>query len=273
MKAKYLFILLLIIGLAACKKDESKLYVYADTGDIDWSESFVPYGKTLQFNIIAQSKESPLASLNLKSYDSQYLEQTWLDTTFTVSVNNVNIPLRFQLLAYPDTTGISFTLTGRTQEGTQSTYSFTLFCLPTQNRLTENDLVTLYSAASDKPSAFSLDKLDVLLQQEAEQTANCFYDMPQADENNDILSRTWVSQTGLYFARGGDFSYGTATISSLMATYKNTQHQTKISNLQNDEVILIGDDKQAKAVVKILNIYDEQGTEQDRYQFAIKVIQ
>lgn len=267
-----IYCLLLIAFLAACKTDKSKFYVYANTGDIDWSEQYVAYGKSVQLTLHAESDDAPIERLTLSSYDKQYLEQSWLDTIFVQERQTLDIPLRITPPAYQDTTDVSFTLTGSTISGKQTTYSFTLFMLPASLRLRENDAITLYSARSAKPSAFSVATMSVVYPADAKGLS--FQDMLTTDSiHSEHLSRSWISDTGLYFADGGDFSYGTATTSALMQAYRNSQHLSIITGLHNEQIILIGTATNAVAVVKIINIFDEAGTEDDRYQFSIKVIQ
>ncbi len=63
-----------------------------------------------------------------------------------------------------------------------------------------------------------------------------------------------------------------ATDISVKSTYLNSVKQPVVKNLSNDDIILIGRETEAYGVTKIINIYYETGSDNDRILFNLKII-
>ena len=74
------------------------------------------------------------------------------------------------------------------------------------------------------------------------------------------------------FSRAEGFNFGEATAQSISNTWKNLTASTTIKQLKADDVLLFGKGDEALGAMKIMNVYDEVGTESDRYVFSLKAI-
>lgn len=94
------------------------------------------------------------------------------------------------------------------------------------------------------------------------------------EQNDDVLSRQWTSGMGLQFARfdADGFNYATATFTSAKNSYQGANKTITVNDIQVGDKIITqySTDPEAYAVFDIIEIYDEPGSENDRYRFNMK---
>jgi hypothetical protein len=90
------------------------------------------------------------------------------------------------------------------------------------------------------------------------------------EATSNMLSGIWASGTGLRFCKANNFNYASATHQSVAAVYANSVTLPMVSELAIDDIIFVGSDNEAVAIIRIVNIYDVEGVENDRYDISIK---
>lgn len=72
------------------------------------------------------------------------------------------------------------------------------------------------------------------------------------------------------FVRANSFDYASATSSSLSSAYSASVTSDTVEDIRLNDVILVGRDSKAVGVFKVIQIFDEEGTLNDRYILNFK---
>ena len=67
-----------------------------------------------------------------------------------------------------------------------------------------------------------------------------------------------------------DFDFENANYSSVMNAYSSSNKTSKLMNVNNEDIVLVGKGSNALGVLKIINVFDEADPMQDRYYFVFK---
>jgi hypothetical protein len=91
-------------------------------------------------------------------------------------------------------------------------------------------------------------------------------------EDDEELSYSFSSYSGIKFIRNNDFNYAEATNQSAMDSYESSTPQSIISNVNVDDIIIAKYDtvNSRYAVIRVVGINDAAGTNADRYEFNLK---
>jgi hypothetical protein len=91
-------------------------------------------------------------------------------------------------------------------------------------------------------------------------------------EDDEELSYSFSSYSGIKFIRNNDFNYAEATNQSAMDSYESSTPQSIISNVNVDDIIIAKYDtvNSRYAVIRVVGINDDAGTNADRYEFNLK---
>lgn len=128
----------------------------------------------------------------------------------------------------------------------------------------------IYSALANNLSAFNIDLLQPLSVVDNPDSLQHFADNSIDSINGPILSRSWKSPAGLKFVRFEGFSYPEATKTMMQNSYSYGVKLTTINDIQNDDVIIIGREETALAIVLIVQVIDDDWTDNDKYLFNLK---
>lgn len=130
--------------------------------------------------------------------------------------------------------------------------------------------VLMYSPDSGQPDGFSLSNLQPLYVSASSDEDVDIY-VPQR-QDSDILSDEWRSKSGLKFTRMTGVDYATMTRDRLWTLYANAVRTDVVSGIRAGDVILVGTELSAVGAVLVTGVYDEPGTEADRYMFNVKLM-
>ena len=231
---------------------------------------YIAVGVPTIFNVKAESLDSEIAQIEIFCYDEIHGRQRIFDTIFTAQCK-VNFDWEYTFPYYKDSTyaEISFIATAKNAE--KMGYKIPCVITPTEKYDFDNvELVDIYSAASQKCSAFSFTLLTPIFKDTVD---HCMYDREQSDSSCvDKLSRSWGVSGGILFARVGNFDYANASFSSIQAAYDYSSHHTHITDIQVGDIFIVGVQEKAFGLIKVVLITDEEGTENDRYTFSAKFI-
>jgi hypothetical protein len=101
-----------------------------------------------------------------------------------------------------------------------------------------------------------------------------------ATETEDGLSFSINSMTNVVFCRSNSFDYAAATWANVQSVFKSSLRTDLIKDIQIDDVIIVGKEiytedsftLTALGAIKIMGIYDEAGSENDRIVFNLKTL-
>ncbi|MBC8299053.1 MAG: hypothetical protein H8E55_25125, partial [Pelagibacterales bacterium] len=89
------------------------------------------------------------------------------------------------------------------------------------------------------------------------------------DSISDILSRKWISMSGLSFTKVNEFDYAHATLEGIKTAYNTHLIKEFVDNIETDNII-IAKIENNYVIIKIMQVIDDAGSENDRYVFNIK---
>ena len=120
------------------------------------------------------------------------------------------------------------------------------------------------------PDGFSLTTLQPLYVSASEDSDVDIY-VP-AGQDSDVMSDGWLSKSGLKFARMDGIDYPTITRNRLWTLYSNAVKTDAVNGIAVGDVIMVGTDAVALGIILVTGVFDEEGTESDRYMFNIKLM-
>ena len=89
------------------------------------------------------------------------------------------------------------------------------------------------------------------------------------DSISDILSREWVSMSGLLFSKNNSFDYANATLEGIEDTYSTSVKKEFVDQISENDIIITKIEDNY-VIIKIISVIDNYGSEEDRYIFNIK---
>ena len=143
--------------------------------------------------------------------------------------------------------------------------------------LPERSGITIWSPASGKQDAFSFTTLQTLYSSETEECDLIF--LPT--EEIDALPKNWSTKTDIVFCKANNFDYTSATWSNIQEVFKSSLRTKIVEDIAIDDVIFVGREKTTEdgsyilttlGVIKIMAMYDEDGTATDRIVFNLKTL-
>lgn len=226
------------------------------------NEDILPYD--IQFNSIKE----PITRFQITQRTTKTASLCVFDTILNTQKQHLYFEYKVPSTIYENRIELSFTAKTASDYFTVTKY----LLLDTINtQLKESSAHVMYSEVGKTANAFSLSERQI--KNYPLDSLKCdIYDYHDSALLQNQLSSEWRSATGMCFARFNDFNYSDATVQSLQNSYSNAQKSTTVNQLKVNDVILIGNKITAKAVVKIIAIFDEAGYQNDRYVFNIKYI-
>ena len=266
---KLLLIFSSVLLLAACEK-QSELVTLMEIDNVQWQKGYTPSGTNLHFKLYAESQSSVVQRITIMSSDRQFKDRFLLDTMLAMPLKKVDLSFYYELPYYTDTMIVKFTGCAYDGSGRAASYPISINVAAGDEPIRPVDGITLYSAASSGKSAFSLTSMQAVYLG-TDSTAVAWFDLINRPDS-DVLSRAWHSEAKISFSRAEGFNYAEATAHSISETWKNMQSSTTIKQLKADDILLFGIQDEAYGALKIIAVYDEAGTENDRYVFSLKSI-
>jgi len=123
---------------------------------------------------------------------------------------------------------------------------------------------TMYSSSSTGFNAYDL--LNGLPMYSSDSTSHI---NDNTDTLSNILSREWVSSSGLFFTKHNNFDYANATSQTIMEAYEISLKKEFVDNIYVDDIIITMI-MNKYIVIKLIYVFDDVGSENDKYIFSIK---
>lgn len=270
MKLKiFLFVALIITSLGTgCKKDNSgppvvtlspsDLYAYGKAGSY--------YRVTVKV-----SSDIGLERFYIKSTPDNQPTQTIVDNA--VSKKNYTYDLEYLIPAALAGQSAVFQFTAQDEEGQESSVLQRLWVAKdTAKYLVETSGHIMYSNLSINPDAYDLEinqaKFSTL-------AGDSIKDIQDNSDTSDVLKKEWISPAGGKFVKFNGFDYANATDKSAKDAFDAGAQLDKVTSLQANDIIItrLGSQLQGTniyIVIKITNISDSSGKDNDFYVFNIK---
>ncbi|MFN6945378.1 MAG: hypothetical protein ACK4ND_10555 [Cytophagaceae bacterium] len=270
MYKKLFFIFLLpILVFCSCKKEEEEPFILRIT-----PEHLVLQGKAdevKQFHLKASSG-SPINRLIITSKEGNSFTKTELDSIL-IPVRNFNYTYEFRLPSSPDDYQLTMVFRVYDEAGNEAVASRTLQVKGVAEKpLKEYTGNELFSAQSGKPDAYDIHNRLALHASISDSSIKDLQDETIV-AGEEQLSKSWISPSGGKFVLFEGFDYVNATRSSVINAFNAGSKLDKVSNIRDNLVILIKTSRgneELYSVIKIVQVIDSEGTENDRYIFSMK---
>ena len=138
--------------------------------------------------------------------------------------------------------------------------------------LEETSGITLYTQGSyTKPDGLNLTTLRPILVELADSAEIDLYTCLD-EHGGTAITREWRTNTNILFARSNSFNYAEATDKTVSDAYASSLGMSRIGELVDNDIVLFGRMNKALGVIKIIYVFDEPGTDNDRYLINVKKI-
>lgn len=253
-----------ILGAACERESEADNVVIF----IKPSATTVNGGEKIYFDITSKTINQQLSRLTIASFDCINGEVLLYDEELTEKSISLRYVYEAPIVESP-TLDVELTFTAWDNLGNTQWIRYTVEVVSAAEGLDELTGIALYSPNSHKEDGFSFRLMQRVKSSEAEDTdVDIYVEADASDESR--LGRSWGSKTGVRFCKANTFNYAAASQLSIESVYNNSITSAKISDLAIEDIILVGDDHGAIAAIRIVNIYDDEGSAFDRYDISMK---
>jgi hypothetical protein len=222
--------------------------------------------------IESRSESGSKINLRVESIDPMNGALEVMDSSF--NFKKINYLLDYVVPAYPDSTESLLVFTLMNDEGDQIQIAKRIFINKGSSSIKETSGNIMYSTISSDPSAFSLEEMTPAFLKDSLTRELDIIDATSDKNNADgILSRTWVSRTGLQFVKFSGFNYADADAITISNSYKSGIKLSSVNNLKDSDIILVGRGNTAIGAIQILTVTDLAGSANDKYVFSIKKLE
>lgn len=265
MKKILLLLFLGVLVFASCKKNPDEDDVVIITKILN-EQSYYNTGDIVTFHVKSFANKGDIHKINISSVSVGM--ETLLDSV--INAERADFHFFYHVPSFNDTIQqVKFIFKSICSTGNESQMNKQIKVRSYDAPLEELGQFTMYSALSGKPDGFSINLVQTVYSQI--DTTRCdFYDC-SADASG-VFGRQWNGKNDLLFARFNDFNYSQATRKSVTNAFNDANKTTFIGDINNDDIIFIGNENRAFGVIKVMAVYDEPGTEDDRYNFYLKKI-
>lgn len=245
--------------LMSCEGNEELSDVAIFVSPSDKTESIAYSGDRVLYDIRIATSNENLKSLQIISFDSQNGQISWLD----MECSGKSLEYSFVYTA-PEFTRddciVTFDFIATDIEGNRASVKRILTVKSQAITIAEKTGIVLYSPTSGLPDALSLSEVTNpfnLNDSSEPDSADIF-----VEANSDFMDISWHSNTKIKFLRFNSFNYPGATGSSISSTFKNSIRTESVSNIQVNDIILVGHGDVAEGVFFVSNIIRNAGTPQ-----------
>lgn len=272
MKIKGILSLIILLGvvlsisLVSCEKDENKDPVFILSPKDPVTESAI--GEKTIFNIEIEGNDATLDKFTITQQD----QINGLQLLFEETINKkyYSYLFEYETPIFEDSTLISLVFKITTDKSADLSLTRRIMVLGDNTLLNESTGHTLFSALSGNYSGFNIDLLQPLSVNDNPDSLIHFADHSVDSIHFNTLSREWISPAGLHFVQFDGFSYPEATFTMMQNAYTYGIKLTSVDELENDDILIIGKDEDAFAVIQIVQIIDSDSTLNDKYLFNLK---
>ena len=224
----------------------------------------------IYFDIVSNTINETITLFEIATFD----KDSGLKTVYSSRPSSKQFTYRFEytLANYPEDITIEFVFSAVDNINNRQEIRVPILVRGNATSVDELTGVAIYSPSSGKNDGFSFKHKQSVNSNTATDEELDIYVKPQADENSELLSRCWASKTGLRFCKFNNFDYASASLQSVAAVFSTSTTEPEIDNLEIGDIVFVGQEKVAIAVIRVVNIYDGNGVSDDRYEISIKIV-
>jgi hypothetical protein len=256
---------LTVIFASSCKRDKDSvphvsvvptpLYIYGNVGDL------------INFNITVDS-DKRLSKFYISQQPDNQVPVTVLDTVITSK--GVQFMYYYRMPADMAGKSIIFEFRAEDEDGNVGKQVRRVFvAAATAVTLTETTGHRMYSNLSANSDAYDLETNTARFSN-VDSTLRDIQDNSGADT---VLSNSWISPAGGQFVKANGYDYANATDVTATSAYTGGLMLSQVSGLAVNDILItkLGNTVAATYVVlRITNIIDQAGKNNDYYEFSIK---
>ena len=262
------FVVLALCALfTSCKKEASPVNIIVNQYGTSMT---VPTGTIVAYHVKTFSEKNIVHKVTVTSLDNENGLVTLWDTILDVKTAEFDFMYKAPLFLQDSLTNVKLTFTATANTGDESRMVHNLV-VSKGGTLASYDGIIMYSALSNNRNGFNLNNAQTIYTSTVDSSSIDIYDyfIPGTSDSS-LLCREWRSKTSLLFVRFNDFDFAGATRTSLHNAYKAGAKYTSITNIMLGDVILVGRDDTELGAIQITAVYDDEGTDNDRYIFNFK---
>lgn len=270
---------LLLLGFASCENEDTSGFE-VDLSVLNAQQDSVTKKQVLEsgskYELLVRATNHwgvNFSHLKITSFDQERSNVLVLDTIVSGDKLDLSHIYTVPYLS-KDSADISFTIDLSDEAGHTLTWTFRNKYIIKQNDrvlVPQTGIIMYAFEQNNKGTGYSFDRQSVIMTSLADSAEVDMYAYQEAG-NGDALSRVWETQTGVYFIKNNSFDYARATYNSVANTYRSSTGYHKVNNLQTGDIILVGKGTTPIGVICVQGVYDEPGTDLDRYVFDIKYL-
>ncbi|MDF2436711.1 MAG: hypothetical protein K0Q95_1087 [Bacteroidota bacterium] len=259
------FICLTVILASSCRRDKDSvphvtvvptpLYIYGSVGDL------------INFNITVDS-DKRLSKFYISQQPDNQVPVTVLDTAITTK--GVQFVYYYRMPANMAGKSIIFEFKAEDEDGNVGKQVRRVFiAAPTAVTLTETTGHRMYSNLSANPDAYDLETNTP----QASTVDTTLRDIQDNSGIDTVLSKSWISPAGGQFVKANGYDYANASDVTATSAYTGGLMLSQVSGLAVNDILITklgGTSSDKYVVLRITNIIDQPGKNNDYYEFSIK---
>lgn len=224
----------------------------------------------IYFDIISKTINETITLFEISTFD----KDNGSKVIYSTKPSSKQFVHRFEYTVpnYAEDQTVEFTFSATDNINNKQNISISILVLGNATSIKELTGFALYSPLSGKNDSFSFKLQLPVNSKTATEEELDIYVKPLEDEGSDLLSGSWASKTGVRFSKVNNFNYAAATLQSVAAIFPTLTTEPEIGSLENEDIIFVGRDSEAIAVIRIVNIYDGDGVADDRYDISMKIV-
>ena len=253
----------LLFLISGCGKDPISPSISVVPGDLHIN---LQASQVVEFDVKGYAGDHPLSRILIQQKPIGGVTTTLLDT----AVSGQQSQFLYVYAPPPGIEDVAVIFKVEDTEGYDGETVRRVF-LEGNSLLSESTGHRVYSKYSSESNAFDLNQLDPLFLSAAPDSS--IVDLVEFDETDDeALSGTLWSYSGVQFVRNNAFNYPEATNASAQATFESSTPLDVVTAIAPDDILISRIDTADNrfAIVKITAVIDQAGSDSDYYEFNVK---
>lgn len=237
-------------------------------------ESVYDAGTVIELKLGASAMNGQnLKSFHIESFDSERGNVFVKDSTLANPSSRLDCSIAYRLPFFnTDSLALRFTVNVLDVNGNSQNSSTSIQVASSDRLLSELSGITLYtSEGENRPNGYSFSR-NLPIRVSLSDSADIDFQTVLDEALNGTLLRKWTTNTNLYFVKSNSFNYAKASYLNVVSAYKASVGYHVVDNIQNDDIIIIGNDSAPLAIVKVVNVFDEEGVVNDRFLINMKLV-
>lgn len=272
MKRLLVFLAIIVLCSGCFNEDDASVVAIM----ISPSASVVNSGEKMYIDLSIRTLNDRIESVEVSTFDSWYGMQT-IHTADPGSATYKEKIIYIAPYIDTDSTEVEFTFKATDNTGAEGVFPYRLTVRnDSGNMLPEHSSIVLYSPLSGKDDAFSFTTLQPLASSDTTGVDMYIFIHPDSERMQFCIG----TKTDMVFARSNNFDYASASWGGLSSVLMNSIRSRQVEDIAIDDVILVGQEEMngtvlnitPVGVIKIMAVYDEEGSSSDRIILNLKTI-